>query len=122
MAVFATATIMAGVASADTPAARIVLDALGPPAAAADDAGVTDRQLFEMCCWARGRSGFSHCTAYGVCVDDPDAVCRGRGAASGMRLACKSESEGEDGDGPERYDRSSFRAKITGPSPGTVVF
>jgi hypothetical protein len=122
MAVFAMATIMAGAASAETPAARIVLEALRPSAEAADDSGVSDRQLFEMCCWARGRSGFNHCVQYGVCVDEPGAVCRGRGAASGMQLDCGNESAGDHGDGSGSYDRSSFRAKIRGPSLGAVVF
>ena len=64
---------------------RSLTPSAGPLAGAnADDA----RQLFEMCCRARGRAGYSHCMEYGVCVDRPDAVCVGRGPAEGMRMDC----------------------------------
>ncbi len=52
-----------------------------------------DRELFEMCCWARGRAGFNHCTEYGVCVDRPGAVCVGRGAAEGSELRCPAAGD-----------------------------
>lgn len=52
-----------------------------------------DRQLFEMCCWARGRAGFNHCAEYGVCVDSPGKVCVGRGASEGSELQCPDTGE-----------------------------
>jgi len=89
---------VAGTAWAGAEGGRLVLEALQQPAASADESGVTDRRLFEMCCWARGRSGFNHCTEYGVCVNDPEAVCRGRGAAAGMQLGCETEPKGNGGE------------------------
>ncbi len=62
-------------------------------------AEVSDRELFEMCCWAKGRAGFNHCEEYGVCVDHPEKRCVGRGPAEGMTLACGSPSANSRGDG-----------------------
>ena len=58
-----------------------------------------DRELFEMCCWARGRAGFNHCTEYGVCVDRPGAVCVGRGAAEGRDLQCPAADDSKTSNG-----------------------
>jgi hypothetical protein len=58
-------------------------------------AQVSDADLFAMCCWARGRSGFNHCTEYGVCVDSPGQVCTGRGPAEGMTMTCKKPADGK---------------------------
>ena len=67
----------------------VVLQALAqPPAPAPVANGDTDRELFEMCCHARGRAGFNHCVEYGACVDRPGTVCIGRGPAKGMRMVC----------------------------------
>ena len=47
-------------------------------------------ELFLRCCWARGRAGFHFCEEYGVCESDPEAVCKGVGAAEGMSVSCKT--------------------------------
>lgn len=60
-------------------------------------AEASDAELFQMCCWAQGRSGFNHCTEYGVCVDSPDQVCTGRGAAEGKTMNCKTPADGKTG-------------------------
>ena len=61
-------------------------------------AEVSDRELFEMCCWAKGRAGFNHCEQYGICVDHPEKQCVGRGPAEGMALSCGSPSASSLGD------------------------
>lgn len=47
-------------------------------------------ELFAMCCWAKGRAGFHYCEQYGICESDPDATCKGIGAAEGRTMSCKS--------------------------------
>jgi hypothetical protein len=81
----------------------VVLRALAEtPAPAPGANGDDDRALFEMCCHARGRAGFSHCVEYGACVERPEAVCIGRGPAEGMRMVCGPDPEvPPDGDGEE---------------------
>jgi hypothetical protein len=82
-------------ASADEPATRLL-------AGLEEHVQAEDRELFEMCCWARGRAGFNHCTQYGVCVDQPGAVCVGRGAAEGRELQCPADGDSKvsDADSP----------------------
>lgn len=58
-------------------------------------------ELFSMCCWASGRSGFHYCAEYGVCTRDSEETCVGVGAAEGMRRNCSSG-------GPDR-DASPLR-------------
>lgn len=65
---------------------------LSPPQALF--AEVSDRELFEMCCWAKGRAGFNHCEEYGICKDQPEKRCVGRGPAKGMILSCASPTAG----------------------------
>lgn len=47
-------------------------------------------ELFSMCCWASGRSGFHYCAEYGICARDSAETCVGVGAAEGMRRNCSS--------------------------------
>ena len=67
--------------SEETTAARNLADILRV-------AEVSDTELFEMCCFAKGRSGFNHCTEYGVCVNAPEKICTGRGPADGWQMRC----------------------------------
>ena len=53
-------------------------------------ADASKAELFAMCCWAKGRSGFQHCAEYGVCVDSPDKTCVGRGPSEGKQMSCAS--------------------------------
>lgn len=46
--------------------------------------------LFLRCCWAKGRAGFHFCEQYGICESDPEATCKGVGAAEGRTLSCKA--------------------------------
>jgi hypothetical protein len=55
--------------------------------------------LFAMCCWARGRAGFHYCEQYGICESDPEATCRGVGAAEGRTMSCKLPPPAEPGQG-----------------------
>lgn len=52
-------------------------------------------ELFAMCCWAKGRAGFHYCEQYGICESDPEATCKGVGAAEGSSMSCKSAPPGE---------------------------
>lgn len=63
----------------------------------AEEAG--PRQLFEMCCWARGRAGFHHCAEYGICESDPEATCKGVGAAEGLTMSCSTAPPSEEKQG-----------------------
>lgn len=54
------------------------------------------QELFVMCCWAKGRAGFHYCEQYGVCDSDPEATCKGVGAAEGSSMSCKSAPPAED--------------------------
>ena len=47
------------------------------------------QELFLRCCWAKGRAGFHFCEEYGVCESDPEATCKGVGAAEGKTMSCK---------------------------------
>ena len=57
------------------------------------------QELFEMCCWARGRAGFHHCAEYGICESDPEATCKGVGAAEGLVMSCSAPPPPEEKQG-----------------------
>jgi len=66
-------------------------DAAAPSATLRAIADEDARALFLRCCWALGRAGFHYCDYYGVCTSDPQATCRGAGAAEGMTESCATE-------------------------------
>ena len=68
-------------------------DTVPAPTSGAAQTSASERELFEMCCWARGRSGFNYGTEYGSCVDNPGQLCKGRGAAEGLQMRCEAPPE-----------------------------
>lgn len=80
-------------------------DTTGMPPSPTEVAAVTladepgPEKLFAMCCWARGRAGFHYCEQYGICESDPEATCKGVGAAEGRTMSCRVPPPAEAGQG-----------------------